>query len=50
MRVHILDTNTFHATHGRPLPFATGLKLAPPDLKVVIITVTAMAWPSVVIT
>ena len=28
----------FHTTHGRALPFATGLKLAKPDLKVVVIT------------
>ena len=38
MRVRILDANTVHATHGRPLPFATGLKLALPDLKVVVFT------------
>ena len=33
-----VDTNTFHVTHGRPLAFATGLKLARPDLTVVVIT------------
>ncbi|MEE1567367.1 MAG: thiamine pyrophosphate-dependent enzyme, partial [Arenicellales bacterium] len=33
-----VDTNTLHVTHGRPLAFATGLKLARPDLKVVVIT------------
>ncbi|MGF1641631.1 MAG: thiamine pyrophosphate-dependent enzyme [Rhodospirillales bacterium] len=33
-----IDTNTFHTTHGRPLAFATGLKLARPDLTVVVIT------------
>lgn len=33
-----IDANTFHTTHGRPLAFATGLKLARPDLKVVVIT------------
>ena len=32
-----IDTNTFHTTHGRPLAFATGLKLARPDLTVVVI-------------
>ncbi len=33
-----IDSNTFHVTHGRPLPFATGLALARPDLNVVVIT------------
>ena len=33
-----VDTNTFHVTHGRPLAFATGLALARPDLKVIVIT------------
>jgi len=33
-----IDTNTVHVTHGRPLTFATGLKLARPDLHVVVIT------------
>jgi 2-oxoglutarate/2-oxoacid ferredoxin oxidoreductase subunit beta len=33
-----VDANTFHTTHGRPLAFATGLKLARPDLTVVVIT------------
>lgn len=33
-----IDANTFHTTHGRPLTFATGLKLARPDLEVVVIT------------
>ncbi|MDP6531870.1 MAG: 2-oxoacid:ferredoxin oxidoreductase subunit beta [Arenicellales bacterium] len=33
-----VDTNTLHVTHGRPLAFATGLKLARPDLQVVVIT------------
>jgi 2-oxoglutarate ferredoxin oxidoreductase subunit beta len=33
-----IDANTVHVTHGRPLPFATGLKLARPDLHVVVIT------------
>lgn len=31
-----LDFNTIHTTHGRPLAFATGIKLAKPDLKVVV--------------
>jgi len=30
--------DSFHVTHGRALPFATGLKLANPDLKIVIIS------------
>ncbi len=29
-----IDTNTFHGTHGRALAFATGIKLANPELKV----------------
>jgi 2-oxoglutarate ferredoxin oxidoreductase subunit beta len=33
-----IDANTYHVTHGRPLAFATGLKLARPDLKVIVIT------------
>ena len=33
-----IDANTFHTTHGRPLAFATGLKLARPDLHVIVIT------------
>lgn len=33
-----LDVNTIHTTHGRALPFATGIKLANPDLEVVVIT------------
>ena len=32
-----LDFNTLHTPHGRTLPFATGLKLARPDAKVIII-------------
>ncbi len=33
-----VDANSFHVTHGRPLAFATGLALARPDLRVVVIT------------
>ena len=33
-----IDANTFHTAHGRPLAFATGLAMARPDLKVVVIT------------
>ena len=33
-----LKLDSFHTTHGRALPFATGLKLANPKLKVVIIS------------
>ncbi len=32
-----LDCDTFHTLHGRALPAATGVKLARPDLKVVVI-------------
>ncbi len=31
-----LDLDSFHTTHGRAIPFATGLKLANPDLKVIV--------------
>ena len=31
------DFNTLHTTHGRALAFATGLKLAKPDLKVIVV-------------
>lgn len=33
-----IDANTYHTTHGRPIAFATGLKLARPDLHVIVIT------------
>jgi len=33
-----VDFNTLHTTHGRPLAFATGIKLARPELTVVTIT------------
>lgn len=32
-----VDFNTMHTTHGRALPFATGLKLARPDMKVMVV-------------
>lgn len=32
-----LDFNTMHTTHGRALAFATGLKLAQPNLKVIVV-------------
>jgi len=32
------NTNSFHTTHGRPIAFATGVKLANPELEVVIIS------------
>ncbi len=32
-----LDFNTLHTTHGRALAFATGIKLANPDMKVIVI-------------
>lgn len=33
-----LNLDTFHTTHGRAIPFATGLKLANPDLCVTVIS------------
>jgi len=33
-----VDFNTLHTTHGRPLAFATGVKLAQPGLKVLVIS------------
>ena len=33
-----LDVNTIHTTHGRALAFATGIKLAKPELHVIVIT------------
>ncbi len=33
-----MDFNTVHTTHGRALPFATGLKMAEPKSKVIVIT------------
>lgn len=32
------NTDSFHTTHGRAIAFATGVKLANPDLKVVVIS------------
>ena len=32
-----LDFNTMHTTHGRALAFATGLKLAKPDMQVIVV-------------
>ena len=31
-----LNADSFHTTHGRPIPFATGLKLGRPELEVVV--------------
>jgi 2-oxoglutarate ferredoxin oxidoreductase subunit beta len=36
--VGYVDFCTLHTTHGRPLTFATGLKLARPDLSVIVVT------------
>lgn len=33
----ILDFNTMHTLHGRALAFATGVKMANPDLKIVVV-------------
>jgi 2-oxoglutarate ferredoxin oxidoreductase subunit beta len=32
------NTDSFHTTHGRPIAFATGVKLAKPELKVAVIS------------
>jgi 2-oxoglutarate ferredoxin oxidoreductase subunit beta len=33
-----INTDSFHTTHGRPIPFAIGVKLANPELKVIVIS------------
>ncbi len=33
-----LDLNTLHTTHGRAIPFALGIKLARPEMKVIIVS------------
>ena len=33
-----MDFNTLHTTHGRALAFATGVKLARPELEVIVVT------------
>lgn len=33
-----IDFNTLHTTHGRAIPFATGIKMARPELTVVVLT------------
>ncbi len=33
-----VDFNTLHTTHGRALPFATGIKLAKPEMNVIVVT------------
>jgi 2-oxoglutarate ferredoxin oxidoreductase subunit beta len=33
-----VDFNTLHTTHGRALPFATGVKLARPDMTVIVVS------------
>lgn len=33
-----VDFNTLHTTHGRAIPFATGVKLARPDLHVIVVS------------
>ena len=33
-----VNMDTYHTTHGRAIPFATGIKLANPDLKVTVIS------------
>jgi len=36
--VGYIDAGTLHTTHGRPLTFATGLKMARPELTVIVVT------------
>lgn len=33
-----IKLDSFHTTHGRALPFATGLKLAKPDTKIIVVS------------
>ena len=33
-----MDFNTIHTTHGRAIAFATGIKMAKPELEVIVIT------------
>ena len=33
-----IDMDSYHTTHGRAIPFATGLALGNPDLKVVVVS------------
>src|SRR3989304_5195788 len=33
-----LDFNTLHTTHGRALPFATGVKMAKPEMNVIVVS------------
>ena len=33
-----VDFNTLHTLHGRALPFATGIKLAKPEMNVIVVT------------
>lgn len=33
-----LDFNTLHVTHGRPLAFATGMKMASPSSKIIVVS------------
>ena len=33
-----VDFNTLHTTHGRALPFATGIKMVRPDMKVIVVS------------
>ena len=47
-----LNADSFHTTHGRPIPFATGLKLARPEMVVSVVSgasfgsVACGAWPT----
>ncbi len=41
-----VDVDTVHTTHGRALTFATGIKMANPELKVIMSWATATPVPS----
>jgi len=44
--VGYVDFNTLHTTHGRALAFATGVKIARPDLHVIVVSGDGDALPS----
>ncbi len=35
--IHYVNANGAHTLHGRPIPYATGIKLANPNLEVIVI-------------
>ena len=40
-----MDFDTLHTAHGRAIPFATGVKLARPELNVIVIRATETVRP-----